>query len=74
MPKGLVLVKLEGKQQQLYIHLLYESLVWKYEYTTQPKSSLWCHNIDRKGGVLLLIFIIKLALVLYLSFSRYLVE
>ena len=44
-------------------------------YTTQPKGSFWCHVIDTKGAVLLLIFINKFVLVLYLSFSfRYVVE
>ena len=59
---------MQGKQQQR-IHLLYESLVGQCEYTTQPKGSFWCHIIDTKGAVLLLIFINKFVLVLYLSFS-----
>ena len=51
------------------MHLLSESLVGQCEYTTQPKGSFWCHVIDTKGAVLLLIFINKFVLVLYLSFS-----
>ena len=30
------------------MHLLYESFVGKYEYTTQPKGSFQCHDIDAK--------------------------
>ena len=57
------------------LHLLYESLVGQCEYTTEPKGSFWCHVIDTKDVVLLLIFINEFLLVLYLSFSfRYLVE
>ena len=44
---------MQGKQQ-LCIHLLYESLVGKCEYTTQPKGSFLCHVIGTKGAVLLL--------------------
>ena len=36
--------------------MLYESLVGQCEYTTQPKGSFWCHVINTKGAVLLLIF------------------
>ena len=50
MPKDLV-TSLQGKQE-LCIHLLYETLVGQYEYTTQPKSSYWYHVIDTKGAVL----------------------
>ena len=50
------------------LHLLYESLVGQCEYTTQPKGSFWCHVIDTKDVVLLLIFINEFLLVLYLSF------
>ena len=54
---------------------MYESLVRECEYTTQPKGFFWCHVIDPKGAVLLLIFINKFVLVLFLSFSlRYIVE
>ena len=54
---------------------MYESLVGECEYTTQPKGFFWCHVIDTKGAVLLLIFINKFVLVLYLSFSfRHAVE
>ena len=56
--------------------MLYKSLVRKCEYTTQPKGSFWCHAIDTKAVVLLLIFTNEFGfLVLYLSFSfRYLAE
>ena len=53
MLKGLV-TKLQGKQQ-LCIHLLHESLVGQCKYKTQPKSSFWCHVVDKKSGVLFLI-------------------
>ena len=43
-------------------------------YTKQPKNSFWCHVIDTKGAVLLLLFMNKFVLFLDLSFSfRYLV-
>ena len=66
---------MQGKQQPC-LHLLYESLVGQCEYTTQPKGSFWCHVIDTKGAVLLLIFTNEFVfIVLCLSFSfRYLVE
>ena len=60
--------QLQGKQQ-LCINLLYESLVVQCENTTQPNGSFWCHVINIKGAVLLLIFMNKFVLVLYLSFS-----
>ena len=63
----------QGKQQ-LCIHLLYESLVGQCECTTQPKGSFWCHVIDTKGAVLLLIFINTFVSLLQLSLSfRYLI-
>ena len=37
--------------------------VGQCEYTTQLKGSFWCHIIDTKGAVLLLIFINKFVLV-----------
>ena len=57
-------------------HLLYESLVEQWEYITQPKGSFWCHAIDTKGVVLLLIFANEfICIVLCLSFLfRHLVE
>ena len=67
MSKGLV-IKLQGKQQQLFIHLLYESLAGQCGYTTQPKGSFWCHVIDAKGAVLLVTLINKFVLVFHLSF------
>ena len=60
--------QLQGKQQ-LCINLLYESLVVQCKNTTQPNGSFWCHVINIKGAVLLLIFMNKFVLVLYLSFS-----
>ena len=42
--------------------MLYDSLVGKYEYTTQSKGSFWCHFTDTKGAVLLLIFKTQLRL------------
>ena len=57
MAKCLV-TRLQGKEQ-LCIHKLHESLVGQCEYTTQPKGSFWCHVIDTKGAVLLLILLNK---------------
>ena len=61
---------MQGKQQ-LCIHLLYESLVGQCEYTTQPKGSFclpfWCHVIDTKGAVLVVILLNKFVLVLFHS-------
>ena len=54
---------------------MYDSLVGKCEYRTQPKDSFWCHVIDTRGAVLSLIFMNKFGLVFYFSFSfRYLLE
>ena len=55
---------------------MYESLVGQSEYTTQPKSSFWCHVIDTKGAVLSIIFKNEFVfMVLCLSFSfRYAIE
>ena len=55
---------MQGKQQ-LYIHMLCESLVGQCEYTTQPNGSLWCHVIDIKGALLLVILLNKFVLVLF---------
>ena len=63
MPKGLV-TKLQGKQQ-LCIHMLHESIVGQCEYTTQPKGFFWCHVIDTKGAILLVILLNKFVLVLF---------
>ena len=57
---------MQGKQQ-LCIHMLYESLVGQCEYTAQPKGSFWCHVIDTKGAILLVILLNKFALVLFHS-------
>ena len=47
------------------MHLLYESLVGQCEYTTQPKGSFWCHVIDLKGAILLVILLNIFVLVLF---------
>ena len=65
MPKGLV-TKLQGKQQ-LCIHMLHESIVGQCEYTTQAKGFFWCHVIDTKGAMLLVILLNKFVLVLFHS-------
>ena len=44
-----------------------ESLVGQCEYTTQLKGSFWCHVIDTKGAILLVILLNKFALVLFHS-------
>ena len=65
---------MQGEQQQLRVHLLYESLFGQYDYATQPKDFFWNHLIDTKDAVLL-IFTNEIILVLYFPFSsRYLVE
>ena len=48
--------------------LLYESLVGQCEYTTQPKGSFWCHVIDTKGAILLVMLLNKFVLVLFYSY------
>ena len=45
--------------------MLYESLVGQYEYTTQPNGSFWCHVIDTKGAILLLILLNKCVLLFF---------
>ena len=67
MSKGLA-IRFQGKEQQLFMHLLCESLVGQCEYTTKPKGSFRCHVIDTKGTVLLVILINKFILVFNLSF------
>ena len=54
----------------------YAVAIGQCEYTTQPKGSFWCHAIDTKGAVLLLILMNEFVfIVLCLSFScSYLVE
>ena len=47
--------------------MLYESLVGQCEYTIQPKGSFWCHVIDTKGAILLLVFLNKFVSVLFHS-------
>ena len=44
--------------------MLYESLVGHCEYTSQRKGFFWCHVIDTKGAILLVILLNKFALVL----------
>ena len=65
MPNVLV-TYLQGKQQ-LYIYLLYESLIGQCEYITQPKGFFYCHIIDKKGAVLLVILLNKFVLFLFHS-------
>ena len=49
--------------------MLYESLVEQGEHAAQPKGSFWCHVIDTKDAILLVI------LCKFVSFSfRYVVE
>ena len=55
---------MQGKQQ-LCIHMLFDSLVGQYEYVTQPKGSFWCHVVDTKGAMLLVILLNKFVLVLF---------
>ena len=55
---------MQGKQQ-LCIHMLYESLVRQCEYTAQPKGSFWCHVIDTKGVILLVMLLNKFVLLLF---------
>ena len=57
---------MQGKHE-LRIHMLYESLVGQCVYTTQPKDSFWCHGIDTKGAILLVILLNKCVLVLFHS-------
>ena len=57
---------MQGKQH-LCIHMLYESLVEQCECTTQPKGSFWCHVIDTKVAILLVILLNKFVLVLFHS-------
>ena len=65
---------MQGEQQQLRVHLLYESLFGQYSYATQPKGSFWYHLIDTKDAVLLM-YINEIILALYFPFSsRYLLE
>ena len=64
MPKGLVNY---CKVSSSYVYMLYESLVGQSEYTTQPKGSFWCHVIDIKGAILLVILLNKFVLVLFHS-------
>ena len=51
------------------MHKLYESLVGQCQYTTQPEGSFWCHVIDTKGAILLVILLNKFVLVLFHSHS-----
>ena len=55
-----------ARKQQLCIHVLYESLVRQCDYTTQPNGSFWCHVIDTKGAMLLVILLNKFVLVFIL--------
>ena len=57
---------MQGKQQ-VCMHMLYESLVGQCEYTTQPKGSFWCHVIDIKSAILLMVLLNKFLFVLFHS-------
>ena len=35
--------------------MLYESIAGQCEYTTQAKGSIWCHVIDTKGAIVILL-------------------
>ena len=50
----------------MYTYIV-ESLAGQCEYTTQPKGSFWCHVIDTKGAILLVILLNKFVLVLFHS-------
>ena len=54
---------MQGKQQLC----MYETLLGRYEYTTQPKGSFWCHVIDTNGAILLVILLNKFVLALFHS-------
>ena len=45
--------------------MLCESLVGQCEYTTQPQGSFWCHVIDTKDALLLVVLLNKFVLVLF---------
>ena len=49
------------------MHMFYESLVGQCEYTTQPISSFWCHVIDTKSAIFLVMLLNKFVLVLFHS-------
>ena len=51
--------------------MLYGSLDGLCEYTTQPKGCFWCHFVDIKGTVLLLVLINELVLVHIILISVY---
>ena len=55
--------------------MLHESLVGQCEYTTQPNGSFWCHVIDTKGAILLVLLLNKFVLVAFHSnLGKYVVE
>ena len=55
--------------------MLHESLVGQCEYTTQPSGSFWCHVIDTKGAILLVLLLNKFVLVAFHSnLGKYVVE
>ena len=47
--------------------MLYESLVVQCECKSQPKCSFWCHVIDTKGAILLVILLNEFVSVLFHS-------
>ena len=62
--------QLSKVKRQLCKHLLYESSVGQCEYTTQTMGSFWCHLIDTKSALLILIFTNEFVFIFfYLSFS-----
>ena len=61
----MIYVQHNCKVSSSYVYMLYESLVGQCEYTTQPKGSFWCHVIDTKGAILLVILLNKFVLVLF---------
>ena len=60
---------MQGKEQ-LWIHLLYESLVGQCEHTTQPEGSISCHVIDTKSAVSLLKFTNKFLFIFCIFYSH----
>ena len=50
----------------MYTFVVFGSLVGQCQYTTQPKGSFWCHVIDTKCAVLLVILLNEFILVLFI--------
>ena len=47
--------------------MVHESLVGQCEYKTQPKGFFWCHVIETKGAILLVMLLNKFVIVLFHS-------